>query len=212
VYVLLPQYVVGQLAHVEYVGVPVQVPADAGEHPLQYPLVLVAVQYVVGQEEHVEYVGVPEQYPAPASTPHPGQRQPLPLFRHCAHEEYKGVPEQAGATLKTCGGAPRLVEVGSLQQILPVQSLLCWHAFGHVAEQIPSQQIGVVPLEVQSADVLHAFKQGSVAGFKQRPLALRLGSSASTDVQQISPWLLLHSVSDAHDFGHLLAGVQMPCL
>ena len=131
---------------------------------------------------------------------------------HCAHVVKVGVPEQLGDTLKMCGGAPRLVEVGSLQQILPVQSLLCWHAFGHVAEQTPSQQIGLVLLELQSEDVLHAFRHGSVAGFKQSPLATRLGSSAPTDVQQISPWLLLQSESRAHDFGHLLAGVQMPCL
>ena len=95
---------------------------------------------------------MPEQTPVPASVPHPGQLQ-LPLNEaHCAQVVLRGVPEQLGDTLKMCGGAPRLVEVGNLQQILPVQSLLCWHDFGHVAEQIPLQQIGVAPVDVQSED------------------------------------------------------------
>jgi hypothetical protein len=42
-----------------------------------------------------------------------------------------------------------------LQQIIPVQSLLCWHDLGHVRSQMPLQQIGLVAL--QSEDALHFF-------------------------------------------------------
>jgi hypothetical protein len=133
------------------------------------------------------------------------------LALHCAHEVYVGVPEQLGAALKTCGGAPRLVEVGSLQQICALQSLLCWHCFAQVAAQSPLQQSGAEG-ESQLADESHCFGHGSAAGFKQRPVALRLGSSLPTEVQQISPWRLLQSPSAVQDFGHLLAGVQMPLL
>jgi hypothetical protein len=131
------------------------------------------------------------------------------LALHCAHEVYVGVPEQLGAALKMCGGAPKLAEVGNLQQIWWSQSLLCWHCFVQVAAQSPLQHRGAVG-ESQLADESHFFGQGSVVGFKQRPVALRLGSSLPTEVQQISPCRLLQSPSAVQDFGHLLAGVQMP--
>jgi hypothetical protein len=100
-----------------------------------------------------------------------------------------------------------------LQQICPVQSLLTWHDFGHVFEQMPLQQSGFVAS--QSEDTLHVFGQASpprYVGLRHRPAAARSGSSAPTDVQQMSPALVLQSLLALHAFGHSLAGRQIPCL
>ena len=61
---------------------------------------------------------------------------------------------------------------------------------------------------VQSADVVHAFGQGSKFGFRQME-PLSAGSSFGADVQQISPFAVSHSVLEAHDFGHFVAGKQI---
>jgi hypothetical protein len=60
----------------------------------------------------------------------------------------------------------------------------------------------------QSAEVVHAVGQGSYVGFKQTPLALKLGSTVFADVQQISPLVVSQSVLVPHAFGQRLAGVQ----
>lgn len=83
------------------------------------------------------------------------------------------------------------------------------HTFGHVAEQWPPQQIGVCPLPLQSVSAWHAFGHGWNAGFKQTPDVLRFGSIVLAEVQQISPFIVLQSVSPAHPFGHSEAAVQM---
>ncbi len=60
----------------------------------------------------------------------------------------------------------------------------------------------------QSAEVVHAVGQGSYVGFKQTPLALRLGSTVFADVQQISPCVVSHSLLLPHALGQRLAAVQ----
>jgi hypothetical protein len=151
---------------------------------------------------------LPKHVPAPASAPQPGQLQPLTW--HCEQLVKFGVPEHDG-TWKRRGGAGSSCD-GERQQIWPVQSLLCMQLFGQVAAQKPLQQRAAVALPAQSDDVEHVFGQGVDIGFKQRPLELRLGSSAPTDVQQISPLAVLQLVSPAHAVGQLLAAVQMGVL
>jgi hypothetical protein len=103
-----------------------------------------------------------------------------------------------------------------LQQICPSQSLLWLHDFGHEELQMPSQQMGFAAS--QSVDWLHTFGQKLApscpvyVGFRHRPGTLRLGSSLPTDVQQTSPFVVLQSLLDEHDFGHTFAAVQMPCV
>jgi hypothetical protein len=165
-------------------------------HPYWFPQLAQVDEYVF-----------PMQAPVPASTPHPGQLQ-LPLNEtHWAQVVAVGVPVHVGATLKSSGAGGNR-SAGDLQQICPVQSLLSLHTLGHVAEQWPAQQIGAWPLPLQSVSCWHARGQASNAGFKQTPDALRFGSSAFADVQQISPFIVLQSVSPAQPFGHSEAAVQ----
>ena len=84
------------------------------------------------------------------------------------------------------------------------------HDFAHVCAQRPLQQSGAV--RSQSEETLHVFAQGAYWLLRQRPGVLKLGSTVSTDVQQISPWLVAQSVLAVHAFGHLLAGRQMAWL
>jgi hypothetical protein len=69
----------------------------------------------------------------------------------------------------------------------------------------------------QSLDDAHFFGHDGLpaaarAGSRHRPLAERLGSSASTVVQQISPEVVAHWLLAVHARGQLLAGKQMPCV
>jgi hypothetical protein len=100
-----------------------------------------------------------------------------------------------------------------LQQISPVQSLVCWHVCGHgVAPHTPPQQWGAVA--AQSLDVVHARGQAvapTSVGFRHKPAAMRVGSSAPTVVQQVSPAVVLHCASLVQLFGQSLAGTQMLC-
>ena len=133
-----------------------------------------------------------------------------PLAWHCEQLEKFAVPVQDG-TWKICGGGGSSC-AGALQQICPVQSLLCWQLLGHVAAQNPPQQSGVVAVPLQSDDWVHALGHGAEVGFRQRPCALRLVSRAATDVQQISPLAVLQPVSEVHAVGQSLAPVQMGVL
>jgi hypothetical protein len=129
---------------------------------------------------------------------------------HCAHDVKTGVPAQDGVW-KSVGGGGRSV-AGDLQQICPVQSLLCSQLFGHVAEQRPLQQMGDVAEPAQSDDVLHALGQAVDDGFRQMPLVFRFGSRALAVVQQIAPPAVSQSVSVEHPVGHSSAGVQIAVL
>jgi hypothetical protein len=99
-----------------------------------------------------------------------------------------------------------------LQQIWPVQSLLCSQLLGQVAEQNPLQQMGEVLDPAQSRDVLHAFGHVVVVGFRQMPLGARSGSSLPAAVQQISPPAVLQSVSAEQPVGQSSACVQIGVL
>jgi len=44
---------------------------------------------------------------------------------------------------------------------------------------------------------------------RQRPVALRFGSTAPAEVQQISPFIVLQFESPVHAVGHSLAGVHI---
>jgi hypothetical protein len=120
------------------------------------------------------------------------------------------VPAQLGTWKRTGAGGSSCA--GDLQQICPVQSLLCWHDFGQLGEQKPPQQMLELAWPAQSDDVEQALGQIVEAGFRQRPFELRFGSRALADRQQISPDAVLHSVSEAHPVGQLLAAVQMDVL
>jgi hypothetical protein len=98
---------------------------------------------------------------------------------------------------------------------MPSQSVSWVHDLGHVGAQRPSQQMLFVP--VQSEDTLHVLghrapRPPTPVGFRHRPGTTRLGSSLVTDVQQTSPFVVLHSVLEEHDLGHSFACVQMPLL
>jgi hypothetical protein len=93
-----------------------------------------------------------------------------------------------------------------------VQSLLSLQLLAQVAWQKPSQQIGVVPVPVQSEDCVHALGQGWYVGFVQTPPTPKFGSKTPAVVQQISPLLVLHSESEEQPVGHSPAGVQMGVL
>jgi hypothetical protein len=86
------------------------------------------------------------------------------------------------------------------------------HDLGHVAAHRPSQQSASSGVPAQSAEVAHAFGHGWKAGFRQRPAALRAGSTVSTVVQQTSPFVVLHCESAVHDAGHSSSAVQIGCL
>jgi hypothetical protein len=93
-------------------------------------------------------------------------------------------------------------------RVEPEQSSSDLHALGHVVWQIPSQQSW--PVDAQSVDDWQAFGQGSNAGLRQRPGALKDESMLFTDVQQTSPWLVWQSELVLHVFGHWFAPVQTP--
>ena len=116
------------------------------------------------------------------------------------------VPVQA-ETWKSAGAGGRS-DAGDLQQICPVQSLLCSQLFGQVAEQTPLQQIGDVAEPEQSEDVVHAFGHVADDGLRQMPLVLRFGSTALAEVQQISPAAVSQFASDVQPVGHSFACVQ----
>jgi hypothetical protein len=151
---------------------------------------------------------VPWHVPVPASVPQPGHAQPLDW--HSAHVVKSAVPVQA-ATWKSAGAGGRS-DAGDLQQICPVQSLLCSQLLAQVAAQSPLQQIGDVSEPAQSEDVVHALGQVADDGLRQMPLVLRFGSRLLAEVQQISPPAVLQSVSPLHPVGHSFAGVQSGCL
>lgn len=119
------------------------------------------------------------------------------------------MPVHVGATLKPCGGTGKFALL-VLQQIWPLQSLSTLHAFGHVVEHVPLQQIAAV--DGQSADVEHDFGHGSYAGLRHKPFALRFGSIVFTDVQHTSPLFVAQSVLVLHAFGHMLAATQIDSL
>jgi hypothetical protein len=104
-------------------------------------------------------------------------------------------------------GLPASDRVGDLQQIVPGQSVSVLQVLGHVAAHRPLQQRASVVPE-QSADVAQALGHGWNAGFTHSPVALRLGSTAPTLVQQTSPFEVLHCESVMQATGHSLSGVQ----
>jgi hypothetical protein len=75
---------------------------------------------------------------------------------------------------------------------------------------MPLQQSS--PVEAQSADDVHALGHGSYCGLRQRPAAVRLESTACTEVQHTSPLVVWQSALAVQAFGHSLLGVQMPWL
>jgi hypothetical protein len=83
------------------------------------------------------------------------------------------------------------------------------HVVAQVAEQRPLQQIGLPGVWTHSAEDVHALGHAWKVGFRQRPDALRLGSTACTVVQQSSPSSVLHCESAVHAAGHCSASVQM---
>ena len=90
------------------------------------------------------------------------------------------------------------------------------HDWGHVGWHKPSAQQRP-PAIAQSVDCVHFVGQGSASaafGARQSPvtLALRFGSTLRTDVQQISPIVVLQSELVAQAWGQEFAGVQMPWL
>jgi len=97
-----------------------------------------------------------------------------------------------------------------LQQISPEQSALFWQDFGQVALHRPSQQILPAAL-LQSMDWVQATGHALelAVGLRQRPVTLRFGSTARTEVQQISPAAVSHSTESAQALGHSEAGKQM---
>jgi hypothetical protein len=150
---------------------------------------------------------LPTQAPLAPGVVHPGHS----LEPQLAHSEQLtiGVPVHPGVTWKVFGGSGTL-KLAALQQICPVQSLLVSQVCGQVAAQSPSQQIAVVP--EHSDEVVHAVGQGWYAGFKQRPGALRVGSSFPTDAQQTSPAPVLQVLLDVQLLGHSSAGKQIGVL
>jgi hypothetical protein len=127
---------------------------------------------------------------------------------HDAHVR-AGVPWHDGDTLNSCGGIGKPAR-STLQQICPVQSLSSLHDFGHELAHTPSQQSW--PVLLQSAEVVHAFGQGSFAGLRHRPVTLRFGSTVFADVQQTSPDVVSQSLLVPQLFGQRLAGVQIGVL
>jgi hypothetical protein len=215
---------------VQSVGVPTQVFVVSYEQPGQF-----VHPMLYSQSAQVVYVGVPEQ---PAGTLHPGQDvhpnvapqvahvpegvpwqalapavqpgQVHPVAAQSAHDVTLGVPEQ------TCGAMYVLVcwtsDAGSLQQIWPVQSLVCWHDCRHVCEQVPLQQISPTPdagFDAQSALVLH--EAGQDAPSTHSPGTASVESVAPKG-QHTWPWAVLHSEVCAQPLGQLLEGMQVGVL
>jgi hypothetical protein len=83
------------------------------------------------------------------------------------------------------------------------------HVVGHVAAQRPLQQRGIAVSAAQSDDDEQVLGHAWTLGFRQRPLGVRLGSTAWTVVQQVSPWSVLHCESSVHGVGHSDRSVQM---
>ena len=98
-----------------------------------------------------------------------------------------------------------------LQHSCRGQSLLCLHVCGQVCWHCPWQQTWLDPTS-QSEDWVRALGQGSYAGFRHRPAALRLGSARRTVVQQISPAEALHSDEAEQAFGQNNDGTHRACL
>jgi hypothetical protein len=96
-----------------------------------------------------------------------------------------------------------------LQQICSKQSLSCVHVMAQVAAQRPLQQVGVASSPAHCDDETQVFGQGCTAGSRQRPVALRLGSTAWTVVQQISPRFASHCASRVQAAGQALVSVQI---
>jgi hypothetical protein len=95
-----------------------------------------------------------------------------------------------------------------LQQIWLVQSVLCVQVFAQVSEQRPLQQSGA-DIEVQFEELVQVWGQGSYSGFRHRPGTTKVGSRLPTDVQQISPEVVLQSALVAQALGHCEGGRQM---
>jgi hypothetical protein len=90
-----------------------------------------------------------------------------------------------------------------------VQSLSEVHAFGHVDEQTPLQQRGVVALAAQSESCAHDLGQSVAWRHSDCALAARLGSSLFAPAQQTSPPDTLQSWSCLQVTGHAFCAVQM---
>jgi hypothetical protein len=123
-------------------------------------------------------------------------------------EQGYALPVQVGLAVKIWVPWECIRVAADLQQIWYVQSLLCVQVFSQVAEQRPLQQIGA-DADVQLDEVVQVLGQLSYFGFKHRPDALRLGSRLRTDVQQISPAVVLQSLLVEQVLGHCEAGRQM---
>lgn len=123
-------------------------------------------------------------------------------------EQEYAVPLQVGPTVKTRVDCVSTRMSADLQHSWPVQSLLWVHNFWQVEEHRPLQQIRPAE-ELQSADVVQVWGQGSYDGLRHRPDAERLGSRLRTEVQQISPLVVLHVVESEQAFGHSEGGRQM---
>jgi hypothetical protein len=62
---------------------------------------------------------------------------------------------------------------------------------------------------LQSAEVVHCFGHGSMAGLRQRPGTFKLDSTELADVQQTSPSPVWQSALVPQVFGHWFAGRQI---
>jgi hypothetical protein len=105
---------------------------------------------------------------------------------------------RVGAGMFTCA---------DLQQICWSQSELVWQVFWQEVEQIPLQQISLAAV-LQSVDCEQSLGQALYAGFRQRPLAVIVGSTSAMVVQQTSPVVVLQSLLVAQVFGHSEGGRQ----
>lgn len=150
---------------------------------------------------------MPAQLPG---VPQPWQLPQLPVaLLHAAHEVKVGAPLHDGPVFQACGRAAACaVAVGQQMRVWPEQSSSDLHALGQVFLQIPSQQSS--PVAAQSLEAAHAFGHVSNAGLRQRPATASAGSRLLTDVQQISPTPVWHSVLVPQALGHLFDAAQTP--
>lgn len=193
---------VGHSAHVGYMGLPLQPWTTPGAQPGHSP------EPQSSHDAHVEVKGVPMQRPTLVSVEHPGQLQDPRSSKQPAHVLSRVAPVHEGVAAKSTGGGGRAT-VGDLQQISPKQSLSCVHVVAQVAEHSPLQQMRAPGVCSHWADDEQALGHAWTAGFRQRPDTPRLGSTACTVVQQISPSSVLHRESSVHEAGHCSASVQM---